>query len=164
MNVSVLEANCTLHAEVPGEHNVSAIASNANGTVMQTWIWNVTPKSASKPTSRHRSRGSPRDSDADSYGDIDEILAGTDPNDPCDPNPECAACLAIRPLIPTPSPKAIPKSTPKPTATHTIPPTVAPSPGPASTPMPTPMPGFKAVFAIAVLLAVVYLVPTGKRK
>jgi hypothetical protein len=25
-----------------GEHNVSAIASNPNGTDMQTWIWNVT--------------------------------------------------------------------------------------------------------------------------
>jgi parallel beta-helix repeat protein len=41
-NVSVTEAKCTLHAEVVGEHNVSAIASNANGTDMQTWVWNVT--------------------------------------------------------------------------------------------------------------------------
>jgi hypothetical protein len=41
-NVTVREANCTLHAEWPGEHNVSAIATNQNGTVMQTWIWNVT--------------------------------------------------------------------------------------------------------------------------
>ena len=41
-NESVTEANCTLHAEVVGEHNVSAIASNSNGTDMQTWVWNVT--------------------------------------------------------------------------------------------------------------------------
>jgi uncharacterized repeat protein (TIGR01451 family) len=41
-NVSTKEANYTLHAEVVGEHNVSAIASNANGTDMQTWVWNVT--------------------------------------------------------------------------------------------------------------------------
>ena len=40
-NVSTKEANYTLHAEVVGEHNVSAIASNANGTDMQTWVWNV---------------------------------------------------------------------------------------------------------------------------
>ena len=42
MNVSTKEASYTLHAEVVGEHNVSAIASNANGTDMQTWMWNVT--------------------------------------------------------------------------------------------------------------------------
>ena len=41
-NVSTKEANYTLHAEVVGEHNVSAIASNENGTDMQTWVWNVT--------------------------------------------------------------------------------------------------------------------------
>ena len=41
-NVSTKEANYTLHAEVVGEHNVSAIASNANGTDMQSWVWNVT--------------------------------------------------------------------------------------------------------------------------
>jgi uncharacterized repeat protein (TIGR01451 family) len=41
-NVSTKEASYTLHAEVVGEHNVSAIASNENGTDMQTWVWNVT--------------------------------------------------------------------------------------------------------------------------
>jgi parallel beta-helix repeat protein len=45
-NESVREAECTLHAAVAGEHNVTANASNANGTDMQMWIWNV---SASKP-------------------------------------------------------------------------------------------------------------------
>ena len=40
-NESVTNANCTLHAEVAGEHNVSAVASNANGTGMQMWTWNV---------------------------------------------------------------------------------------------------------------------------
>ena len=40
------------------------------------------------------------------YSDIDEMLAGTDPHDPCDPNPECAACLAIKPVAtPTPTPE-----------------------------------------------------------
>jgi hypothetical protein len=41
-NESVTKANCTLHAEVAGEHNVSAIAMNENGTAVQTWVWNVT--------------------------------------------------------------------------------------------------------------------------
>jgi hypothetical protein len=45
------------------------------------------------------SGGVPRDSDGDGITDIDEMLAGTDPNDPCDPNPECAACLATRAYI-----------------------------------------------------------------
>ncbi len=41
-NGSVTDAKCTLYAEVAGEHNVSAITANPNGTDMQTWIWNVT--------------------------------------------------------------------------------------------------------------------------
>jgi parallel beta-helix repeat protein len=41
-NESVLEAKCTLHADVVGVHNVTAIASNANGSDMQTWTWDVT--------------------------------------------------------------------------------------------------------------------------
>ena len=41
-NESVREANCTLHAQYVGEDNVSAVARNANGTDMQTWVWNVT--------------------------------------------------------------------------------------------------------------------------
>jgi hypothetical protein len=40
-NVSTKEANYTLHAEVVGEHNVSAIASNENGTDMQTCWWDI---------------------------------------------------------------------------------------------------------------------------
>jgi hypothetical protein len=65
----------------------------------------------------------PRDSDGDGYTNIQEMLAGTDKADPCDPNPECAACLAITPAA-------------TPTAT--------------ATPTPTPteeVPGFEAVFA-----------------
>ena len=41
-NVSTKEANYTLHAEFVGDNNVSAVAENANGTDMQTWVWNVT--------------------------------------------------------------------------------------------------------------------------
>jgi len=42
-NASVMEANYTLHAQYVGENNVSAVARNANGTDMQTWVWNVAP-------------------------------------------------------------------------------------------------------------------------
>lgn len=97
--------------------------------------------------------GAPRDSDGDGYSDINEILAGTDPNAPCDPNPECAACLATRPPTSTPSP--IP--TPKPEA---APAPTPPTPTPVATSTPTPpgkIPSFDAIFAILGLLAVAYL-------
>jgi PGF-CTERM protein len=42
VNESVTEANYTFHAEYICENNVSALAENANGTDMQTWVWNVT--------------------------------------------------------------------------------------------------------------------------
>ena len=77
--------------------------------------------------------------------DIVEMLAGTDKDDPCDPNPECAACLALKPT-----------ATAVPTAVPTVPPTAAPTP--------TEEPGFEAVFAIGGLLAVAYLVLGKKRK
>ena len=41
-NVSVTEANFSFHAQYLGVHNVSTVAENANGTDMQTWVWNVT--------------------------------------------------------------------------------------------------------------------------
>jgi parallel beta-helix repeat protein len=48
-NESVREANYTLHATIAGEHNVSAVATNANGMDMQTWVWNVTAAPAPAP-------------------------------------------------------------------------------------------------------------------
>ncbi|RZB33182.1 MAG: hypothetical protein AEth_00101 [Candidatus Argoarchaeum ethanivorans] len=49
-NVSTKEANCTLHAEFVDDNNVSAVATNANGTDMQTWVWNVVPTTVTIPT------------------------------------------------------------------------------------------------------------------
>jgi len=105
--------------------------------------------------------GAPRDSDGDGYSDIqEEYILGTDKDDPCDPDPECAACIATKPAA-TPTPTAAPTATVTPTPT--IPPVVT-TPTPTPTPTPTEEPGFEAVFAIAGLLAVAYLVLRKKRK
>ena len=136
-------------------HTVNLTVSN-NVSLTATETWTFTVEAPSRP-SGGRGGGAPKDSDGDGYSDIQEMLAGTDKDDPCDPNPECAACLAIKPAA-TPTPKPTPAVTPTPT----IPPTVAPT---TPTPTPTPEePGFEAIFAIAGLLAVAYLVLRRKRK
>jgi len=60
---------------------------------------------------------------------------------------------------PTPTATPAPTATPTATPVPTVPPTVAPTATPTAAPTPTPEePGFEAVFAIAGLLAVAYLV------
>jgi len=113
------------------------------------------------PTYRRGGGGAPRDTDGDGYSDVQEMLAGTDKDDPCDPNAECAACIALKPAAtPTAAPTAAP------TAKPTTPPAPTPEPTvePTAEPTPTEEPGFEAVFAIAGLLAVAYLALRRKRK
>jgi len=78
------------------------------------------------------------------------MLAGTDPNDPND-HPGAA--------VPTPTPTVLPTATPTPTVAPTVPPTVPPTVAPTAAPTPTEeVPGFEAVFAIAGLLAIAYVI------
>ena len=77
------------------------------------------------------------------------------------PSPTLAPGVTQTPT-PTPTPTPSPGETPKPTATPAIKPTSkpTPTPTPAATLKPTPkpaVPGFEAVLAIAVMLAIAYI-------
>jgi len=110
----------------------------------------ATPAPTPAPTARRISGGgTPVDTDGDGFTDVDEILAGTNPNDPKD-YPGAAA------KTPTPTPTlATPTSAPAtPVPTPTAAPTATPTP---ATPTPEE-PGFEALLAIGGLLAIAFVI------
>ena len=108
------------------------------------------------PTSHPRRSGggrAPQDTDSDGYTDIEELLAGTNPNDLTDYPGKMTA-----EVITTTGPSVTSMNTPAPASIATpLPTAVATTPIPAS-PSPTPQePGFEAVALIVGLLATAYI-------
>ena len=138
-------------------YEISTRTVDNAGNINLTWVndsaTTLTPSVTPTPTAPPARRGGgAKDSDDDGYSDWYEKRMGTDPKDP-NSYPGAPA--------PTPTPPPVVSPTPTPEVTPTPPPVVSPTPTPTPTPEP---PGFEAVFAIAGMLAIAYLVLRKRRE
>jgi hypothetical protein len=123
--------------------NLSYALTNGSFTVIPTA--EPTPAPTATPSAENGGGGQlfsvSVDSDGDGYSDHYERLTGSNPYNPCDPDPNCSACWApqeeLLPVVATPS--ASPRSTPVPSRTPSTPvPTIEPAP-PSAVPQPKPV-------------------------
>lgn len=80
--------------------------AEASNITMNTSV-SVIPTSTQSPSGGGGGGGggTSKDTDGDGIDDISEMITGSDYKDPCDPNPNCAACLVTKP---SPTPKITP--------------------------------------------------------
>ncbi len=129
----------------PHCRNLSYSVTNGSFTVIHPSEPTPTPTSTPPPGNGGGGQGGeawrflePLDSDGDGYSDFYEHLIGSDPENPCDPDPTCAACRARLEELPVATPTASPHSTAAPSyipstpvpATESAPPSAEPQPNP----------------------------------
>ena len=173
-NSTKLKTNATISDVSPGTHSIKLTLDGYQGwsenvpvQAGETYYVNATltpnPTPAPRGGGGGGSGGGPADTDGDGYCNIDETIMGTDPEDPCDPDPNCVACQA---LVGTHILPPVVEQTPRPTSTikYLTTPTPRPKPTPATTPTPTPKPLLpilgpdKPIILIVIIVAVSVLI------
>ena len=152
--------------------NIPATVSNGTFTILSGPTPSPTPTSTGGDASGGGDGGAPTDTDGDGLSDFDELWKyKTDPQkadtDGGSINDGTEVIRGTDPLDPTDDVVSIPTPSPIPQVTPVISPPVTPSSTPTPTPSPTQtprLPVFEAIFAIAALLAVAYLVMRRRRQ